>query len=1203
MKHFNTRIMVLGCASLIGMSLFGASATTNKSSGKSLPGKAHPEIFASPKPEGSLHWIASEVSEPVKKSGIRKTAIAEPVQEYKGIPKFNYITAPDGSMWFYTSKFESDSVNLASPGWDPVWDYRIKSFSFTIYDETFNEIGTVKDEVTMAEDEVRAVEILIDGMVTDKFFNNDSKPEIMVYHAMNTTRFQNRYYYKVYSVGGEKDENGNDKALMRWEGKSIGALRVTPDAWTTDYYSAFTNGSTAGKITIYKKAGWNPEPTPILTYEVPETCIPGDTTDGAYYMTKIVDGKPYFVFMRYKYQLFEDPAGYSTNDNLTPDNELLIDVYTMKSPSDKEATHVSSTVIPVEQLDNSEEMHWVFYSVGSLAGSNDIDMSYNGTPSSPVFILQKQYCLASNDENRDYSYCLVDVDGNIIKELTNLSDGVTMLGNIEGHQPQAMFIELDDADEYTFHMTDLYSGEETATISQKSAGRQLTSECNRVPYGVNDFKYAFGVIPEEGDMDEDGNDIVCMAWFNSDGTFDRLDKFNVGKNVMGNSVNMSASVLNPYIFDTDDAMEYAVLVKRTNGETSYDEFVITDDSGTPYANFNAEDGLGDPYSFSVVFSNEKNYLQMIYYDWESSNYNIALYDLPFVKMAGGSGTEADPYQISTIADLQYVRENPSSYYVIINDLDGSEFNFKPIDNFTGSIDGQSHNISNINIQSYLYTGVFSNLYEARIKNINFIDPVLNVNGASYAGVIAGMASQVSVDGINVYNMTLKNDEFNGMFGGILGQISNSSTITSCQVSSSEISLPKAQLVGGIVGNVRTSSSILASSFSGSIEGKSEVGGISGQVFGTGNLIENCHVSADIVAQNNVGGIVGSGDRSIYKHNYVEGSLVASTPSGQDKFYSIGGIVGALTPLWDNDAESTVIVSDNIVALNSIETPSTKLEEAFPGQKSTAHRIVGSSTANTFEEIYDNKTGEWIAGDPKEEFGLANNYSLASLAPCDSNVEATETSSEGKSIDSISHDFLKDTLGFAFGTDVDHPWYDESDSDPWLYIESSFIALNRIYKVKVDDSFTVDLRFMEAQEVSAEALLKELEMTYDESIIKITDNISLANNVLSIGFEALKEGDTDIEIKYGSTTTHLNVTVKEKELSGIENVIDQTSAVSIKFVGNSVICEGASIEIYNAGGVKVLGGFEKVSVSELSKGIYVAIAIDGNGNRSSLKIAL
>lgn len=1180
MKHFNLKAMALAMAGTISMSAFGDSYNFDANQ---------------PWPASILDHMEREAQ-----TGPRNSAVKDPSGEYDSVPTFNYVTAPDGSTWFYRSKFESEII-VHDEGFYTWYDEIIKSFTFTIYDSSYNEIGTIHDDVVMAEDEVRAVQLSLESLVTDTFFNSDPLPEIMIYHAMNTTDYRNRNYYKVYSLGGEKDEKGNDKSIMRWEGRGLNTLKVK-NGGMTEYYIAFTTSYDASDITVYKRGEDGEGPVPILEYVVPDSHKPGDTTYGTYYLSKEVNGQPYFIFSKYEKQYFVNPEGSAMNDEVTPDNSFIIDVFTLPNHSDNKAVKVTSTKIPLEELDNSEDLHYVFYSIGSFMGNRDVDMSVNGTPESPAFLLTKEYCLASNPDTRTSAYEFVDTDGKTIRELANDVDGVTRLPDIAGQNPQAMFVELIAEGVYVFHIIDLYTGEEVATIDQQTQGRSLTSECARIPYGKNDYKYAFGVIAAPQDVDAQGNDLMNVAWFNSDGSFDRLDTFNIGPNVMYTSLNWSSSVLNPYLFDTDEEMEYAVLVKRTDPETqlSYTEYVITDGKNGFYATFNEEDGKGAPYSFSISFNETTgNKLQLTYHDEDRDRYNITLYDLPFAVMSGGTGTAEDPYQIATPADLQFVKDHPEAHYVVTKDFDAAGYNYKPVQGFAGSLDGQSHTISNLEIGSDTYTGIFGNVQPgAKISNLTLIDPNLNLSRSDFAGVVAGMASGAEIKNINVYNATVNNASFDGIFGGLAGQLSNESSIETSQVFA-DINLPSASAIGGVVGSLRTGSKVTATAFGGNISGATEIGGIVGSTLGTTNVISDCHVDANIVGKNTIGGIVGSNTRSTVTRTYVEGTLTATQADAND-IIATGGVVGSLSPDWEG--EGGTVVSNNIVALKSITAPAADFAEDFAGQKSTVHRIVGYSTANEAEEILDETTWEYSPGDPLKEEGLANNYALASLQPSDKNVEIAASSVEGQSVDAIDRKLLDETLGFKFGENVDAPWHKNSSNDPWLYFESTFIIPEPLIRTVEEEVFNVDVRFLNpSATLTLQEAMNDLVTKFDESVIEMTGNGNLNNGILSIEFKALKEGSTPVEITINGQTAAANVFVAKKTDS-VESIIDTEESVKIAYRSCIVSAEGATIEVYSSNGMKVLAGRDEVSVSELGKGIYVVVATDHKGNRSTLKIA-
>ena len=75
----------------------------------------------------------------------------------------------------------------------------------------------------------------------------------------------------------------------------------------------------------------------------------------------------------------------------------------------------------------------------------------------------------------------------------------------------------------------------------------------------------------------------------------------------------------------------------------------------------------------------------------------------------GAGTEADPYQVWTAADLNGVRDYPSSHFIQMKHIDLSVYlDWSPIGNvnieemnydpaFSGSYDGNGYKISNLTV--------------------------------------------------------------------------------------------------------------------------------------------------------------------------------------------------------------------------------------------------------------------------------------------------------------------------------------------------------------------------------------------------------------------------------------------------------------------------------------------------------------------------
>lgn len=564
----------------------------------------------------------------------RTSAIKEPDKILSNLSYFDYIEAPDGSMWFYEATYETERVEVSE------WysETYIKAFNFDIYDSDFNKIGSIYDSIELGEHETRVASAVLDPAVTTTFFNQDDKPELIVYVAINTEYYTNNYYNFVYTLGGEKDENGYDKPIMTINGRCVDAFNAAAPGEPENFYLSFVGeegsedlnadyddfidflNSYCMPVTIYSKAVDENGPVEVYSKKIYSTRIPGDTTDGIYLISKPVNGQAYFIFSQYEKPYFIDPTGGALNEDPTPDNALVIEVVKVDNG---QASPVSTTKIPVVQEIGIDQLMYTFYSIGSVGWKNDVDMTVNGTPEAPAFLVARDVMNAATYEEEITSFEIYGNDGKFVHEIASNTDGIVVFDSKPGEEPTALFVVIND-EAYEFMVRGLYSGDHLFSLNQDNGGDPISAVCNRM-LTKDGYKYAFEMTYYE--LDDENNEYMRVAWFNNDGSFDRIDKINMGKDVMAGSVNLYSESLNPYLYDDDDAMEYAVLVKRSNGVTIKNEFIVADDSGDWYANFTENEGKGYPRVFTI-FPGKVNRLVMVYEDYGGNL--IEIYDLPFI---------------------------------------------------------------------------------------------------------------------------------------------------------------------------------------------------------------------------------------------------------------------------------------------------------------------------------------------------------------------------------------------------------------------------------------------------------------------------------------------------------------------------------------------------------------------------------------------
>ena len=258
----------------------------------------------------------------------------------------------------------------------------------------------------------------------------------------------------------------------------------------------------------------------------------------------------------------------------------------------------------------------------------------------------------------------------------------------------------------------------------------------------------------------------------------------------------------------------------------------------------------------------------------------------------GSGTETDPYQISTADQLKLFRdkvndaktkEETKICAVLTADIDlkneewtpigigNGTRNGVPIDfPYSGTFDGNGHTISGLNVNYRNKNGgLFCYVMNATIKNLT----------------VAGSVTHSSGDGV--------------AYGGIVG-CADSSTIENC---TNRCTVTGNWYAGGIVG-WSTDSDIIGCANFGNISSPSFSGGICGKIGGENDAagidatIRDCY-NVGMVSGNYAGGITGQSDSEhidiLIANCYNVGSLHGSTNTGE----IIGDLSGPICTTIDN----------------------------------------------------------------------------------------------------------------------------------------------------------------------------------------------------------------------------------------------------------------------------------------------------------------
>lgn len=252
--------------------------------------------------------------------------------------------------------------------------------------------------------------------------------------------------------------------------------------------------------------------------------------------------------------------------------------------------------------------------------------------------------------------------------------------------------------------------------------------------------------------------------------------------------------------------------------------------------------------------------------------------------AVGTGTENDPYQINTAAELAYFAKSVNDgkwydgeYIILKNNINLNNQEWTPIGNhsnsFRGNFDGRNHTVTGMQISGELdRVGLFGECTKhnvnSAIKNITVKDSV--ICGINFVGAIVGYAEEINIENCRSIGNTIngKTDvggicgKIGGYSVGKVSQCYNSSKVTgrgrvggiaeNCLNTGEIMIINKAyqSACGGIFGifdDTTTSATITACVNLGKVSGGESFGGIVGSTDSesTGH-ISNCYYNMDAI---------------------------------------------------------------------------------------------------------------------------------------------------------------------------------------------------------------------------------------------------------------------------------------------------------------------------------------------------------------------
>ncbi|ACV12247.1 GLUG domain protein [Halorhabdus utahensis DSM 12940] len=266
--------------------------------------------------------------------------------------------------------------------------------------------------------------------------------------------------------------------------------------------------------------------------------------------------------------------------------------------------------------------------------------------------------------------------------------------------------------------------------------------------------------------------------------------------------------------------------------------------------------------------------------------------------AGGSGTEADPYELSSPDTLGSVSSAPNASYELTADLDMAGVSHDPIGTaatpFNGSFDGNGYTIANLTIDrpGEDNVGLFGHVAtNGTVANVTIENAT--VTGDSNVGGLVGETTG-TITGSSVTGRITGNESVGGLAGanGVESDDTAGGTIESSTASATvtvNASATAPTQFGGLVGQ-NYQGTVTTSNATGDVQAgdATSVGGLVGYTSGTGAsaVVNVSYATGNVTGSERVGGIAGTTINATITQTYATGGVNGST--------DLGGLVGNVT---------------------------------------------------------------------------------------------------------------------------------------------------------------------------------------------------------------------------------------------------------------------------------------------------------------------
>jgi len=362
--------------------------------------------------------------------------------------------------------------------------------------------------------------------------------------------------------------------------------------------------------------------------------------------------------------------------------------------------------------------------------------------------------------------------------------------------------------------------------------------------------------------------------------------------------------------------------------------------------------------------------------------------------------------ISNATDLQNMKNDLTGNYYLTGDIDCSGIaNFEPIGTqanpFTGTFDGCSYTISNLNIDRATtdFVGLFGYLSASGGSDVIIKDVTLSgcdITGDNGTGGLIGLIGTTGGgDEVKVYNChtagNIKPGTTGGTtgMGGICGDVASATKsyfydcTTSCSIDVSGGSASAYREIGGFIGVVNSIETEFyncraTGDITGDLTDDEQIGGFIGLLSYNGCVFQDCHADGNVTGTFYIGGFIGQGANAAYTRCSSHGDVTSAEET-------IGGFVGR------ESGTTTTFIDCYAWGNINQQTANGYALGGFAGDV---------DNAVTFTNCY--AIGA-VSGDTSMDGGFVGwDYSGATYTACFFDTETTGLSSDGNNGGAVGH---------------------------------------------------------------------------------------------------------------------------------------------------------------------------------------------------------